>query len=175
MRWESIDLTRKFIRFTPSKTGKPLEIPLHPQLERELLKRPGIGKAYVFPSLAVNLIKNKGSTGGRNGLSGQFKSIMEQAGVNGVIKQRDNGSRAWSSLSFHSLRHTFASVLANQGVNEETRMKLTGHTTRDVSRSLSLSVISGTPHAREASPPVDTWANVSGFQGTCYDFTEPLL
>jgi integrase len=28
--------------------------------------------------------------------------------------------------SFHSLRHTFASVLADAGVDEETRMALTG-------------------------------------------------
>jgi integrase len=107
-------------------------IPLHPTLERELLKRPGIGKAHVFPSLAENLSKNKGSTGGRHGLSGQFKLIMEKAGITGVIKQRDDGSRAVSSLSFHSLRHTLASELANHRVNEETRMKLLGHTTREV-------------------------------------------
>jgi integrase len=127
MQWESIDLEEKLISFTPSKTGKPLRIPLHSDLERELLKQPGIGKAYVFPSLAA--VK---STGGRHGLSGQFRAIMDKAGINGVIRQRDDGSRAVSSLGFHSLRHTFASVLANHGVNEETRMKLTGHSTREV-------------------------------------------
>jgi integrase len=138
MQWESIDLDAKFIRFVPADKGNSsaarqlLEIPLHPELERELLKRPGIGKAYLFPSLAANLSKNKGSTGGRNGLSGQFRSIMERAGVTGVIRQRDDGCRAVSSHSFHSLRHGFASVLANHGVNEETRMKLTGHSDRDV-------------------------------------------
>src|SRR4030095_6925535 len=52
--------------------------------------------------------------------------------INGVIKQREDGLRSVSSLGFHSLRHTFASVLANNGVNEETRMKLTGHSTREV-------------------------------------------
>ena len=131
MRWESIDLDNRVIRFTPSKTKKPLEIPLHRELERELLKRPGIGKAFLFPKLAADLDKNSG-TGGRDGLSGQFKSIMEKADISGVTKQRDDGLRAMSSLSFHSLRHTFASELANHRVNEETRMRLTGHSTRDV-------------------------------------------
>ena len=130
MQWESIDLTTRFIRFTPGKTGKLLELPLHSSLERELMKRPGIGKAYLFPELAENLHKNKASTGGRNGLSGQFRSLMERAGVTGVIKQRDDGCRAVSSLSFHSLRHTFNSVLANQGVGKEVRMKLLGHSDR---------------------------------------------
>jgi integrase len=128
MQWENIDLQQKLIRFTPIKTPdkKPLVIPLHRELERELLKRPGIGKAYLFPSLAT--VKG---TGGRHGLSGQFRAIMERAGVTGVIRQRDDGARAVSSLSFHSLRHTFTSNLLNKGVPEETRMKLTGHSTRD--------------------------------------------
>ena len=155
MRWESIDLQNKLIRFTPSKTGRPLEIPLHRELERELLKRPGIGKAYVFPSLA----KVKG-TGGRYGLSGQFAAIMKQAGINpGVIKQRDDGARAVSSLSFHSLRHTFASELANHSVNEETRMKLTGHTTRDThagythfEQALLRTAIDVLPNVMDAEP-----------------------
>jgi integrase len=134
MQWESIDITRKFIRFTPSKTGKPLEIPLHPELERELLKRPGIGRAYLFPTLAANLNKNKGSTGGRNGLSGQFRSIMERAGVTGSIRQRDDGSRAVSSLSFHSLRHSFNSAMANAGVAQEIRQKLTGHSSVETNK-----------------------------------------
>ena len=36
------------------------------------------------------------------------------------------------SLCFHSLRHGFASALANAGVSEEIRMKLTGHRSSDV-------------------------------------------
>jgi integrase len=34
--------------------------------------------------------------------------------------------------SVHSLRHSFSSLLANAGIAEETRMALTGHTTRAV-------------------------------------------
>jgi integrase len=129
MRWESIDLEEKLIRFTPSKTRKPLELPLHPVLERQLLKRPGIAKAFLFPSLAAT----KG-TGGRYGLSGQFKAIMDKAGVNGSVtrERKGKGGRTTYSLSFHSFRHTLTSLLANEGVAEETRMKLTGHKQRDI-------------------------------------------
>ena len=52
MRWEAIDWPNKVIRFTPSKTKKPVAIPLHRDLERELLKNAGIGRAALFPSLA---------------------------------------------------------------------------------------------------------------------------
>lgn len=124
MRWNAIDLKRQFISFTPSKTKKPVTIPLHPDLERELLKRPGIGKAFLFPSLAGR------GTGGKHGLSGRFVAIMERAGIEGKITHE--GLRARASLTFHSLRHTFNSAMANAGVSQEIRQKLTGHASAEV-------------------------------------------
>jgi len=125
MPWDAIDWGNKFIRFTPSKTKKPVTIPLHPQLERELLKNAGIGKAPVFASLA-----GKG-TGGRLGLSGRFKAIMRKAKVEGKL-MRASGGRTLSSLSFHSLRHSFNSAMANAGVSQEIRQKLTGHASAEM-------------------------------------------
>ena len=37
------------------------------------------------------------------------------------------GVRKFSRRTFHSLRHTFNSTMANAGVSDEIRMKLTGH------------------------------------------------
>ena len=95
MRWSTVDLDQRLIRFTPSKTKKPVTIPLHPDLKRELFKKPGIGKAFLFPSLA-----GKG-TGGKHGLSGRFATIMEKAGIEGKIIRHAEGGRATSNLSFH--------------------------------------------------------------------------
>lgn len=125
MQWSAIDWQKKTLQFAPRKTKKPLTVPLHPQLERELRKNPGIGKAPMFPTLAGK------DTGGRFGLSGRFGAIMEQAGIEG--KQTPaSGGRTLSSLSFHSLRHSFTSAMANAGVAPEVRMKLTGHSSSDV-------------------------------------------
>lgn len=128
MRWQSIDFDADTICFTPSKTGREITLPLHPNLKKalELPKIRGIGKAFLFPSLA-----GKG-TGGAHGLSGRFTSIMERAGIEGKIMRVVENGRGVSSLSFHSLRHSFTSALANAGIAEEVRMKLTGHSTRDV-------------------------------------------
>jgi site-specific recombinase XerD len=41
-------------------------------------------------------------------------------------------NRKFSQLSFHSLRHSFSSALANAGVSADVRMKLTGHKSIDV-------------------------------------------
>lgn len=126
MRWSAIDLDQRLIRFIPSKTKKPVTIPLHPDLERELLRKPGIGKAFLFPSLA-----GKG-TGGKHGLSGRFAAIMEKADIEGKITRPVEGGRATSNLSFHSLRHSFNSAMANAGISQEIRQKLTGHASAEM-------------------------------------------
>ena len=127
MRWHAVDWRDKVIHFTPSKTGRPVTVPLRPQLERELLKRAGIGKATMFPELA-----GKG-TGGRHGLSGQFTAIMKKAGIEAKRTQA-SGARTLSSLSFHSLRHSFNSSMANAGISQEIRQKLTGHTSAETNK-----------------------------------------
>ncbi len=101
-------------------------IPLHSELKRVLLEKPGIGKASLFPTLA-----GKG-TGGKTGLSGQFAKIMVKAGIVGTITRHTEQGRANKRLSFHSLRHSFNSAMANAGVSQEIRQKLTGHASADM-------------------------------------------
>jgi integrase len=126
MRWEALDWRDKVIRFTPRKTKRPIAVPLHRDLERELLKRAGIGKAVMFPALAGK------DTGGRHGLSGRFAAIMEKAGIE--AKRTQGSGRRLSNLSFHSLRHSFNSAMANAGVAQEIRQKLTGHTSPETNK-----------------------------------------
>ena len=88
-----------------------------------------MGKAALFPSLAGKY------TGGKSGLSGQFKKLMEKAGVMGrIIRKGEGAGRTTSSLSYHSLRHYFTSAMTAAGVPEEVRMLLTGHSTRTAHR-----------------------------------------
>ncbi len=65
-------------------------------------------------------------TGGRRGLSEGFKRIVVKAGID-PMTVKGKGIRNFSKRSFHSLRHSFNSVLANAGVSEEVRRKMTGH------------------------------------------------
>jgi integrase len=82
-------------------------------------------EGYICPTLA-----SKGP-GGKHGLSEGFKRIMRRAGVDTQLSE-GKGVRKFCKRTFHSLRHSFTSSLANAGVPEEIRMKLTGHTTRDI-------------------------------------------
>jgi integrase len=109
------------------KTGAEIVTVVHPALEDHLLSlpTPNADDEYLFPTLA-----------GRSAspLSKQFGELITLANIErGVIRERTTyGGRSVSALSFHSLRHSFSSILANAGVSEERRMALTGHTTRDV-------------------------------------------
>jgi integrase len=55
---------------------------------------------------------------------------MEGAGIDGRITRK--GLRSRTSLSFHSLRHSFNSAMANAGVSQEVRQKLTGHASAEM-------------------------------------------
>lgn len=129
--WNGIDLPTRTIAFRAKKTGKLVTVPMHAELENYFLglPTPDNGKAFVFPHLAGR------GTGGRSGLSMTFARIMARAKVAGeVLQAASKGSKARTvrSLSFHSLRHSFNSVMANAGVPQEVRMKLTGHATATV-------------------------------------------
>ncbi len=123
LRWESIDLNAGVLRVKTRKTGAVLIIPIHPQFEEWLRGQPrGIARAPIFPKLI-----GKG-TGGKHGLSGRFNAIMEKAGIKGrILRGADGKGRKTTSLTFHSLRHSFVSALANAGVSTELRQKLSGH------------------------------------------------
>ena len=109
--WEAIDFERRVIRVTTGKTGSALALPSHRDFQKWLLDRPrGIGRAPVFPSLAGKRISGDG------GLSAQFRSILEAAGITGRVVTRTGKGRATHSKTFHALRHTFISRLANVGV-----------------------------------------------------------
>ena len=124
--WNGIDLPAHTITFRAKKTGKLVTVPMHAELESYLLSlsAPDSGKAFVFPKLAGR------GTGGRSGLSMTFARIMARAKVAGEIlhaASKGGKGRTVRSLTFHSLRHSFNSAMANAGVSQEVRMKLTGH------------------------------------------------
>jgi integrase len=120
--WEAIDAERRVIRLTTGKTGANVNLPIHRDFDDWLQRRTtGIGKAPVFPELAGKRI------GGDGGLSAQFRAIVDAAGIKGRVVTRTGKGRATNSKTFHALRHTFISRLANVGVAPDLRQKLAGH------------------------------------------------
>ena len=124
LRVGQIDWVNGVITVNQRKTKKQAWVPIHPCLERHL-KEVLKGRSatdHVCPSLANR------KTGGKTGLSREFAGIMREAGIDQGLAA-GKGKRRFSKLSFHSLRHSFSSHLANLGVDQETRKVMTGHTT----------------------------------------------
>src|SRR5215470_3121607 len=123
LQWNAINSEEQKITVTTRKTRKDVTVPIHPQFASWLRQQTrGIGKAPLFPRLAGK------SGAGKSGLSMQFKRIMERAEIKGrLLREAKGAGRSQPSLTFHSLRHSFNSAMANAGVSSEVRQKLTGH------------------------------------------------
>ena len=128
MKWMGVDLAARTLTYkVKKKGGQEHVIPLHPHLEAHLVSLAALDGSvdYIMPSMASM------GPGGRHGLSEGFKRIVRKAGLD-LQTVQGNGKRKIARRTFHSLRHSFTSQLANAGVPEELRMKLTGHSTRAV-------------------------------------------
>ncbi len=129
MEWKVVNLAQGTLTYRQGKTGKDVTIPLHPDLQRRLEQVASTDKPerFIMPGMA-----DKGP-GGRHGLSEGFKRIVRKAGLD-LQTVQGSGMRKISRRTFHALRHSFTSALANAEVMPELRMKLTGHSSEPIHR-----------------------------------------
>jgi integrase len=125
LKWGAIDLVERSVTFRQKKTDLKIKIPLHGELLDYLLSRsaPDDDSAPLFPTLYDQ------AGAGRSTLSKAFIRLMKAARIDqGTARARSGtGGQRVSRLSFHSMRHSFTSALANAGVGPELRKKLSGH------------------------------------------------
>jgi integrase len=150
LRWDSIDLSRGLVHYTQGKTDRKVLAPIHQDLETQLLAIAGSDNpgSYLCPILA------KTRTNGRLGLSAQFKRLMKAAGID--PQEVQSARNKFSRKSYHSLRHSFTSHLANLGVSADVRMKLVGHKTLDVHLNYSHIELEPLRAAIAALPPLES-------------------
>jgi len=78
----------------------------------------------IFSSLAGK------ASGSHGGLSNSFARLMSKAGIDAAKGEAKEGKgRQFSSLSFHSLRHTCLSRLSNSGASATVTKQIAGHST----------------------------------------------
>ena len=99
-----------------ARTKKVISVPITPACFRWIAEK----KGDFFPTLKDQSTPKT---------SMQFGAIMKKAGVTKEI-ELPGGIKA--VRSFHSLRHTFASMLAEADVHADVRQKLTGHSSSKI-------------------------------------------
>jgi len=115
LTWGNVDLERGQISLMDTKNGKNRITFMTPEVSAMLLsKKPGNHNDLVFPSKTGSKIQK---------ISKSFDRAIEKLGWNKDITDRRN------RIVFHSLRHTFASWLVENGENLYTVKELLGHST----------------------------------------------
>jgi integrase len=125
LQWSDFDFVQGVVVYRQRKTGEKVVTPLHPELLSELERLAGNAEGgAIMPSLSDR------KSGGRTGLAVEFTNLMRSAGLDERRVTRASG-RTFPARSFHSLRHSFESALANAGVAPEVRRELTGRAGED--------------------------------------------
>lgn len=112
LKWDDVDFDNNMINFNFTKSNKNRKIPMNKQLKQILKELPRINE-YLFPSLKVknSYLKN---------LTFYWQIIRKQSNLNDV--------------RIHDLRHTFASILVNQGISLYEVQKLLGHSSISITQ-----------------------------------------
>jgi integrase len=113
LRWTEVDWSRNFIHVINTKTGKSRIVPLNEATRAVLRQQQGKSQSefvFVSPRTGTRLRSL------RNG----FEKACEDAKV--------------FNFHFHDLRHTFASRLADVGVDAFTIAELLGHSTLEMTK-----------------------------------------
>jgi integrase len=126
MTWDNVDTTKGLIHYIQQKTKKRVVVPLHARLVQHLHH---LSATNVDGPLCPTLFAK--TSGGKHGLSEGFKRVVKRAGLDLMVVQ-GQGTRQFARRTFHSLRHSFSSALANVGVSAEVRMQLTGHRSSEI-------------------------------------------
>lgn len=139
LTWANIDLTRKEIALTTSKTSRRQLIPIAKPLFQYLIgcQAEDEPNAPLFPIAHAFVVKD----GDVGRVSQNFYDLMYSAGLATKRLGKDKrsgtgraGKRQRNELTFHCLRHTATSLLKNAGVSEAVAMDIIGHDSTAISQ-----------------------------------------
>jgi len=148
LKWKDVDLAHETISLTHTKAKKLRQLPVHPELKEVLAGLPRASE-YVFCGASGNKLGINGS------LRKAFDALKNKVGL--------------SDLTFHALRHNFASELIAKGADVRTVQEYMGHSSlrmlqryAHVNKGIWRSTIQLL--GREATQTGTTQALRSGFQ-----------
>ena len=137
LTWGAVDFDDDVIRLWHIKTETSVQVPMRPTLRSMLAAlRPSAGKVkpsdFIWPEHAERYQR-----GGAGPFSNQFYEILTSCGLvparSHKTKKAEAGPRKVTPISFHSLRHTFVTLLKATGGSQAVAKELAGHSSDAVS------------------------------------------
>jgi integrase len=134
LRWEAVDLDRRFINHMPSKTarqsGKTVDIHIHADLLCRLQAvRDEATTGFICPQKAEQYQKNSSD------VSKRFSTLFRQCGIQ--LHWDDTPGRAQVAVGFHSFRYSFVSLCRRGNSPSVAVEELVGHSNAAMTRHYS--------------------------------------
>lgn len=122
LKWNEVNLDRRFITRRTRKTGARVQIPISNQLYQFLLTTPRTESEYIFPKHADIYLNNP------TGISYRVKQFLEGLGIQ-TTRKPEGRTRAISVKDLHSCRHTFCYYAGLAGIPLAVVQSIVGHMT----------------------------------------------
>lgn len=140
LTWGSVDFKDNVVRLVQSKTRKTVVVPLHPALRTRLdpMKR-AAGKTSTATPLWPKEAERYRKYGSGPFSNEFYDDVLHPSGLvpkrhkNKRTRKDDDKHRQVSAVSFHSLRHTFVSLLKATGSTQAVAKELAGHSSDTMS------------------------------------------
>jgi integrase/recombinase XerD len=120
VRLQDLDFDRRQLRVVQGKGKKDRYVPLSEHLIRGL-------KSYIHAEKPKDWLFNGQPTGFQKRSGGDFDSRYSQRGVQWAVKQACKQAGITKDVHVHTLRHTFATHLLEDGMDIMTLKDLLGH------------------------------------------------
>lgn len=124
MDWGTVDMVRRVIVTVPRKTRKKrtvVEIPIHAALFAILDETPaGRRRGYLMPDIADTYKRDTSA------IAARIRRTFEAAGLS-TRADVDGYAIRVAKIGFHSLRHTFVSMMGNAGAPLALVQSIVGH------------------------------------------------
>ena len=138
LKWENIGdrITVQPAKVARRKKDGTVEIPIHPVLAGLLAElrevRGGADKGHLFPDFV------KAYKADRASVSAAFGALLTTLGIVTTAEEAGIQRKRRAALrGFHSLRHSFVSLCAMNGVPQATTQKLVGHSSAEMTQLYS--------------------------------------
>lgn len=143
LRLQDLDYDRKQLRVVQGKGKKDRYVPLSEHLIRGL-------KSYIHAERPKEWLFNGAPSGYQQRAGGDFDSRYSQKGVQWAVKQACKQAGIKKDVHVHTLRHTFATHLLEDGMDIITLKQLLGH--ENIETTIEYLQIAQLPTQRVFSP-----------------------